>query len=101
MNHHTHERPLNDNQLFSFRYTDPGVYYVSENLLHLDWLRASSCIVNALFVCFQGEKKLVRYRNNQVVSTKGERFSYVKQEESEEMKRTYVNIKPARKYRFH
>jgi len=49
----------------------------------------------------QGEKKLVRYRNNQVVSTKGERFSYVKQEESEEMKKTYVNIKPARKYRFH
>lgn len=49
----------------------------------------------------QGEKKLVRYRNNQVVSNKGERFSYVKQEESEEMKKTYVNIKPARKYRFH
>lgn len=49
----------------------------------------------------QGEKKLVRYRNNQVVSTKGERFSHVKQEESEEMKKTYVNIKPARKYRFH
>ncbi|XP_078359701.1 CUE domain-containing protein 2-like isoform X2 [Oculina patagonica] len=49
----------------------------------------------------QEEKRLVRYRNNQVVSTKGERFSYVKQEESEEMKKTYVNIKPARKYRFH
>lgn len=49
----------------------------------------------------QDEKKLVRYRDNQVVSTKGERFSLVKQEESEEMKKTYVNIKPARKYRFH
>lgn len=50
---------------------------------------------------WQDEKKLVRYRDNQVVSTKGERFSLVKQEESEEMKKTYVNIKPARKYRFH
>lgn len=49
----------------------------------------------------QDEKKLVRYRDNQVVSTKGERFSLVKQEESEEVKKTYVNIKPARKYRFH
>ena len=53
------------------------------------------------FIAFQEEKKLVRYRNNQVVSTKGERFSYAKQEESEEMKKTYVNLKPARKYRFH
>ncbi|KAJ7337924.1 CUE domain-containing protein 2 [Desmophyllum pertusum] len=49
----------------------------------------------------QEEKKLVRYRNNQVVSTKGERFSWVKQEESDDMKKTYVNIKPSRKYRFH
>lgn len=47
------------------------------------------------------EKKLVRYRDGQVVSTKGERFSEVKRQESEEMKKTYVNLKPARKYRFH
>ena len=35
------------------------------------------------------------------MSTKGERFSWVKQQENEELKKTYVNLKPARKYRFH
>ncbi|KAK2565081.1 CUE domain-containing protein 2 [Acropora cervicornis] len=49
----------------------------------------------------QDNKKPLRYRDNQVVSTKGERFSLVKKQESEDMKKTYVNIKPARKYRFH
>ncbi|XP_031569801.1 CUE domain-containing protein 2-B-like [Actinia tenebrosa] len=47
------------------------------------------------------EKKLVRYRDNQVVSTKGERFMLEKKRETEEEKKTYVNLKPARKYRFH
>ncbi|KAK3749407.1 hypothetical protein QZH41_015873 [Actinostola sp. cb2023] len=47
------------------------------------------------------EKKLVRYRDNHVVSTKGERFTMVKKQESEDEKKTYVNLKPARKYRFH
>ncbi|XP_028975162.2 CUE domain-containing protein 2 [Esox lucius] len=46
-------------------------------------------------------KKLVRYHGNQVVTTKGERYQLVKKEENEEMKKTYVSIKPARKYRFH
>lgn len=46
-------------------------------------------------------KKLVRYRDGQVVSMKGERFSEVKKQDTEEMKATYVNLKPARKYRFH
>lgn len=46
-------------------------------------------------------KKLVRYHDNQVVTTKGERYHQVKKEEAEEMKRTYVSLKPARKYRFH
>ncbi|XP_035828995.1 CUE domain-containing protein 2-A isoform X3 [Aplysia californica] len=46
-------------------------------------------------------KKLVRYRDGQIVSVKGERFSEVKKKDSEEMKETYVNLKPARKYRFH
>ncbi|XP_071113309.1 CUE domain-containing protein 2-like [Haliotis cracherodii] len=49
----------------------------------------------------QESKKLIRYREGQVVSTKGERFSEVKKNESEEMKKTYVSLKPARKYRFH
>ncbi|KAG7262372.1 hypothetical protein CRUP_002410 [Coryphaenoides rupestris] len=46
-------------------------------------------------------KKLVRYHGNQVVTTKGERYQMVKKEEAEEMRKTYVSIKPARKYRFH
>ncbi|KAK6482054.1 CUE domain-containing protein 2 [Huso huso] len=49
----------------------------------------------------EAPKKLVRYIENQVVSTKGERYKQVKKEECEEMKKTYVNLKPARKYRFH
>ncbi|XP_076466509.1 CUE domain-containing protein 2-A-like [Babylonia areolata] len=51
---------------------------------------------------FQKEqKKMIRYREGQVVSTKGERFSEIKKQESEELKKTYVNLKPQRKYRFH
>lgn len=50
---------------------------------------------------FQCPKKMVRYLDGRVVSTKGERFTEVKKEEDEEMKKTYVNLKPARKYRFH
>lgn len=46
-------------------------------------------------------KKLVRYHDNQVVTTKGERYHQVKKDENEDMKRTYVSLKPARKYRFH
>ncbi|XP_034040552.1 CUE domain-containing protein 2 [Thalassophryne amazonica] len=46
-------------------------------------------------------KKLVRYHSNQVVTTKGERYQLVKKNEAEDMKNTYVNLKPARKYRFH
>lgn len=49
----------------------------------------------------EAPKKLVRYHSNQVVTTKGERYHMVKKEETEEMKKTYVSIKPARKYRFH
>ncbi|XP_028279016.1 CUE domain-containing protein 2 [Parambassis ranga] len=46
-------------------------------------------------------KKLIRYHGNQVVTTKGERYQLVKKNETEDMKKTYVNLKPARKYRFH
>ncbi|XP_006880044.1 PREDICTED: CUE domain-containing protein 2 [Elephantulus edwardii] len=49
----------------------------------------------------EAPKKLIRYIDNQVVSTKGERFKDVRNPESEEMKATYINLKPARKYRFH
>lgn len=46
-------------------------------------------------------KKLVRYHGNQVVTTKGERYQLVKKDEAEDMKKTYVSLKPSRKYRFH
>lgn len=49
----------------------------------------------------QEPKKLIRYRDNKIVSVKGERYSEVKTEESEDMKKTYVTLKPARQYRFH
>lgn len=46
---------------------------------------------------------MVRYRDGKVVSTKGERFTVLtkKDQEGEEMKKTYVNLTPLRKYRFH
>ena len=51
----------------------------------------------------QEPKKLVRFRDGHVVSTKGERFSVLarKDAEGEDMKKTYMNLKPLRKYRFH
>lgn len=49
----------------------------------------------------QAPKKLIRYIDNQVVSTKGERYKDIKKPESEEMKKTYISLKPARKYKFH
>ncbi|XP_040292601.1 CUE domain-containing protein 2 [Bufo bufo] len=49
----------------------------------------------------EAPKKLIRYIDNQVVSTKGERYKDMKKPESEDMKKTYINLKPARKYKFH
>lgn len=49
----------------------------------------------------QAPKKLVRYHDGQVVTTKGEKYHQVKNEQTEEMKKTYISLKPARKYRFH
>ncbi|XP_063817481.1 CUE domain-containing protein 2 isoform X2 [Pseudophryne corroboree] len=49
----------------------------------------------------EAPKKMVRYIDNQVVTTKGERYKDMKKPESEEMKKTYINLKPARKYKFH
>ncbi|XP_076061590.1 CUE domain-containing protein 2-like [Oratosquilla oratoria] len=47
------------------------------------------------------DKKMVRYRDNKVVNSKGERYTVIKKEESEDMKKTYVNLRPWRRYRFH
>ncbi|XP_033101678.1 CUE domain-containing protein 2-A-like isoform X2 [Anneissia japonica] len=49
----------------------------------------------------EDNKKRVRYIGNQVVSTRGERYVDMRPRESEEMKKTYINLKPARQYRFH
>ncbi|XP_014671203.1 PREDICTED: CUE domain-containing protein 2-like [Priapulus caudatus] len=46
-------------------------------------------------------KKMIRYREGQVVSMKGERFTEIKQATDERMKKTFVSLKPARQYRFH
>ena len=34
---------------------------------------------------------MIRYRDSKIVSTKGERFTQVTKEESEEMKKSYVS----------
>ena len=38
---------------------------------------------------------MIRYRDGKIVSTKGERFTQVTKEESEEMKKSYVSWQPA------
>ena len=43
-------------------------------------------------VMTQDDKKLIRYREGKIVSTKGERFSQVTKEESQEMKKSIVNM---------
>jgi len=45
---------------------------------------------------------MIRYRDNKIVSLKGERFSEVKKDDEEvkESKKTYVNLKPVKQYRF-
>jgi len=40
----------------------------------------------------EDDKKMIRYRDGKIVSTKGERFTQVTKAESEEMKKSYVNI---------
>ncbi|KAM9049313.1 LOW QUALITY PROTEIN: CUE domain-containing protein 2-like [Megaptera novaeangliae] len=49
----------------------------------------------------EAPKKLIQCIDSQVASTEGEQSKDVRDPEAEEMKATYVNLKPARKYRFH
>jgi len=49
----------------------------------------------------QEPKKMIRYLDSRVVSVKGEKFTEIKKPEDESMKNTYINLKPARQYRFH
>jgi hypothetical protein len=46
---------------------------------------------------------MVRYLDNKVVSVKGERYTEIKEDADgkEDVKKTYVSLKPARQYRFH
>ncbi|XP_026288685.1 CUE domain-containing protein 2 [Frankliniella occidentalis] len=46
-------------------------------------------------------KKLVRYRDNKIVSLKGERFTEVKKEDMEEPKKPVASVKPPRKSNNH
>ena len=43
------------------------------------------------FLDFQDDKKMIRYRDGKIVSTKGERYTQVTKAESDEMKKSYVN----------
>ena len=38
---------------------------------------------------------MIRYRDGKIVSTKGERFTQVTKQESDEMKKSYVNMHAA------
>lgn len=46
---------------------------------------------------------MIRYRDGKVVSVKGEKYTLETKpsDKDDEMKKTYVNLKPLRKYRFH
>jgi hypothetical protein len=48
---------------------------------------------------------MVRYFDSKVVTTKGDKYFELKSEEDLEaekkLKSTFINLKPARKYRFH
>lgn len=54
---------------------------------------------------WKSEKKLVRYFDSKVVTVKGDKTFIPKTDEEieheKEMKKTYINLKPARAYRFH
>ena len=67
------------------------------------FISASTPTPTPLFLQSADECKKIRYRDDKVVSTKGERFSVItkKDMESEDMKKTYINLKPLRHYRFH
>ncbi|ESO89250.1 hypothetical protein LOTGIDRAFT_183276 [Lottia gigantea] len=49
----------------------------------------------------QEPKKLIRYLDGKVVNTKGQKYTEITKPEDEEMKKTYVSLKPAKQYRFH
>ncbi|CAI9733892.1 Hypothetical predicted protein [Octopus vulgaris] len=46
-------------------------------------------------------KKLVRYLDNKVVSTKGERFTLFNKDDEDSLKKSYINLKSSKKYRLH
>ena len=48
-------------------------------------------ICSISFSSNQDDKKMIRYRDGKIVSTKGERYTQVTKAESEEMKKSYVN----------
>ena len=67
---------------------------VSKKNVSLDYIlkrcKSSLSLIKSFFT--QDDKKLIRYREGKIVSTKGERFSQVTKEESQEMKKSIVNI---------
>ena len=45
--------------------------------------------------------KNIRYRDNKIVTTKGEKFIIEKPVLTDKLKKTFINLKPGKKYRFH
>lgn len=58
-------------------------------------------LLSTVYNILQQQKKMVRYLDGRIVSTKGERFTEIKKDNDEAMKKTFVNLKPAKQYRFH
>lgn len=56
----------------------------------------SNC--NISLCVFQEPKKLVRYRDNKIVSLKGERFTEVKSENAEETTKKSSSVRPGKTY---
>jgi hypothetical protein len=46
------------------------------------------------------QQKLIRYRDDKIVSTKGEKM-LVEKSSDDHLKHTYVSLRPLRRWRFH
>jgi len=81
----------------------PVLCYMKCTTLIIDFMDVGFCWkFHCMHVCaLQQPKKMIRYLDSKVVSIKGEKFTEVKKAEDVSMKSTYINLKPARQYRFH
>ena len=68
-------------------------FTAKEQIFLLDRMKFVASFLPCLydFLDFQDDKKMIRYRDGKIVSTKGERYTQVTKAESDEMKKSYVN----------